>query len=120
MTILRWIVFLPCLIITTALMQFFGGIAGEAGPWWIWVPLYMFFGWTITYYLTARVAYVCPNTKVGGLMFLGFFIVLEPIAFISTFGDSTAAANIIRFGNDLSILMGILASMAIKPEDINR
>ena len=99
---------MPALILVSTVTQMIGGFAGEAGPWWIWVPLYMFVGWTITAFVTYQVARICPKPKIGGWMFFGFFVILEPIAFLSGFTDRPAAENIIRLGNDASILGGVL------------
>ena len=108
MIFIRWIVFLPVLMFSTAVMQAIGGYAGEAGPWWIVMPLYMLIGWTATLYVTYQSAQICPNLKIGGWMFFGIFTVLEIFAFFSGFTDRPAAENIIRLGNDSSILMGVL------------
>ena len=108
MTVLRWILFLPALILVSTVTQMIGGFAGEAGPWWIWGPLYMLVGWSITAFATYQFARICPNPKIGGWMFLGLFVVLEPLAFLGGFTDRPAAENIIRLGNDASILSGVL------------
>ena len=98
-------------------MQAIGGVAGEAGPWWLWVPLYMIVGWTVTSYVTYSVARMCPNLKIGGWMFFGLFVVLEVVAFLSGFIDRPAAENIIRAGNDLAILYGVFAAAVSQAEE---
>ena len=110
MTLLRWLVFLPALLFVTALVQVIGGMAGEAGPWWLWVPLYMMFGWTLSTMAIYITALICPKLKFGAWMFFGIFIVLEPIALLKGFTLRSAAENIIRVGNDFSILGGLLTA----------
>ena len=107
---------MPSLMLSTAIMQAIGGYAGEAGPWWLWVPLYMIVGWSVTYGITYSVAKMCPNLKIGGWMFFGLFAVLELVAFLSGFATRPAAENIIRAGNDLAILSGVLAAGVIQAE----
>lgn len=119
-TIVRWVIFLPTLLAITAVMQAIGGIAGEAGPWWLWVPLYIIVGWSLTYVSTYQVARICPNLKIGGWMFFGIFSVLELVAFLSGFTGRPAAENIIRFGNDMAILSGVFAGAIIQSEETEK
>ena len=98
---------MPCLLAVTAVMQAIGSTAGAAGPWWIWVPAYMMLGWSITVWATYAASLICPNLRIGGWMFFGLFVCLEPVAFLMVFTKSEAAENIIRFGNDLAILLGL-------------
>ncbi len=120
MIFLRWLLFLPALLIVTATMQAIGGHVGEQWPWWMSIPAYAVFGWTLTAFATGGTAQLCPNLKIGGWMFLGIFLVLEPIAIINGFTSRPAAENIIRIGNDVSILTGLFVGAIQQSERRNK
>jgi hypothetical protein len=111
MSFLRWLFFMPALMLVSAVMQAIWGNIGELVPWWISIPMYfLFFGAPLTMFCMYRTAFICPNLKIGGWMFFGLFIITEPLALFSGFSERSAAENIIRIANDLAILYGIFAA----------
>lgn len=110
MHFLRWVIFFPVLLLTTVLVQSLAGYLGETGPWWIWLFVYLLFGWYVSGLIIFVVSRICPNPKFGCYAFLGLFVTTEMIAFFGNFAGRSALENILRGGTDLSIVAALFAS----------
>ena len=118
MLILRWILFLPALLLVTAVVQLIGGVVGEQGPWWIWFFVYASFGWYASAAVVFKTSLICPKPKIGSLMFLGVFIVAELIGYSKGFSTRPALENIIRGGIDLGVIGALVVSSNMPSENI--
>ncbi len=111
----RWIVYIPLILIVISLLKTLtlGFLANLA--WWIALLIWTIFGigpavCLGSIYLTG---WVCPNQKFGNLLFLGLFLVTEIFSFYAEFGISTALENILRFFSDFYIVGGFIVAASI-------
>ena len=108
--IIRWILYIPTILLVISLVKILilGIIANL--QWWIAIPLWSFLG--IGPLLCGGSVFgtglICPNRKIGNLLFLGIFLIAEISSFYNEFGISTALENILRFGSNFYIIIGFL------------
>lgn len=108
--VLRWIAYLVLIAIVPAFFQGFAATVGEAGPWWIWIFVYLFFGWWLVLSATYGIALICPSRKYPNLVALGIFLFGE-ISYIYFRGAGGSALEVIlRLGTDLQIVTALLAA----------
>ena len=107
--ILRWILYIPVIVIVTALVQTLTAYISSF-PWWIALAIWTFLGIgpAICGGSVFASGLICPNRKFGNFLFLGLFTVLEIFAFTSEFGINTAIQNILRFSSDFYIVFGFI------------
>jgi len=117
--IFRWLSYLVLIGLVPPLLQTIAANAGETGAWWIWFPVYLFFGWWIVLSLIFTIASICPSPRYPNLIFLGIFLVGE-ISFLYFNGaGSNALEVILRLGTDLQIIVGVIAG-AFAPYDFDK
>jgi hypothetical protein len=109
MTILRWLVFLPIGFITIAITQFLTGFMAELAPWWISVPLVLFFGVILTI-ATIIPVNIAPNPKIGSTVVLTLFVLFELIALFDQFGDMNGAERTVRVLTDIYLCIGAITA----------
>ena len=107
--ILRWILYIPIIVIVTGLVQTLTAYISNF-PWWIALAIWTFLGIgpAICGGSVFASGLICPNRKFGNFLFLGLFTVLEIFAFTSEFGLNTAIQNILRFSSDFYIVFGFI------------
>lgn len=115
MKILRWIIFFPIIFVVIAVVQTLAVMAGEAGPWWFWVPFYLFFGNVLSLGAVGYTTLICPAPKFGCFVALGAFVVLELFAWFG-FDFESALVVILRFNIDM-VIIGVLLGQAITNGD---
>ena len=111
MKILRWLVFAPVILVVISVVQTLAVLAGEAGPWWLWIPFYLFFGNFISLAAVGATTLICPKPKFGCFVALGIFVVLELFAWFS-FDFQSALVVILRFNIDM-VIIGVLLGQAV-------
>lgn len=111
MKIFRWIIFFPVIFLVISIVQTLAILAGEAGPWWFWLPFYLFFGNLLSLGAVGSATLICPEPKFGCFVVLGSFVVLELITWFS-FDFESALVVILRFGID-NVIIGALLAQAM-------
>ena len=105
----RWIAYIILILLVPPILQTFAVNAGESGVWWIWFPVYLFFGWWLVLVLTFAVASICPAPRITNLIYLGIFLVGEVSYLYFKGAGSNALEIVLRLGTDLQIILGIMA-----------
>ena len=111
MKILRWIIFFPVICVVISIVQTLAVLAGEAGPWWLWVPFYLLFGNLLSLGAVGYTTLICPKPKFGCFVVLGLFVVLELFAWFS-FNFESALVVILRLNIDM-VIIGVLLGQAV-------
>ena len=106
---LRWILYIPVILIVLGLVHMLTAYISNF-PWWIALPIWTFLGIgpSIVGGIVFASGLICPNRKFGNFLFLGLFAFFEIIAFSSEFGINTAIQNILRFSCDFYIVLGFI------------
>ena len=109
MTILRWLAFLPIGLISIVITLFLTGALAEVAPWWISVPLVLFFGVILTMATILPVS-IAPSPKIAATILLTLFLLFELIALFSQFGDMTGAERAVRILTDIYLCIGAITA----------
>ena len=112
--IIRWVIFLPAILIVTSLWQFFIQNYLSNWTWWSAIPLWTFFGPVFCISTVYGVGLICPNRKIGNFLFLGIFLVGEGVDFYQEIFMSTALLNILRGWSDICIIIGLVSAALVK------
>jgi hypothetical protein len=107
MTALRWFAFLLVGIVTIAIAQLLTGMLAKAAPWWISVPLVLFFGVVLTIATIVPVT-MAPNPKIGATILLTLLLLFEIIVLVSQFPEMTVDERIVRILTDIYLCSGAL------------
>ena len=113
--IIRWIVYIPLILIVISLLKTLTlDILGNL-VWWIALAIWSVFGIgaVICFGSVYLTGWICPNQKFGNLLFLGIFLIPELFSFYAEFGISTALENILRFLSDFYIIGGFIVAASI-------
>jgi len=117
--LIRWIAYVPCILIVITVWKYLteGYLSGL--PWWMAMPIWGFFGPALCISSVFGTGLICPNRKVGNFLILGLFLIPEIVDFYNEFGISTALENIIRGWSDGCIVIGLFLSAISKVDSKN-
>ena len=112
--IIRWIIFLPAILLTCTLWQWVSQNFLPNWNWWTAIPLWAFFGPVFCITTVYGIGMICPNRKIGNFLFLGIFLVGEGVDFYQEIFMSTALENFLRGWSDICIIIGLVSAALVK------
>lgn len=118
--ILRWIAYVPSVLLAIAIVQAVTNTFAERFPWWIVMPFMLTLGYSLFAIPIVAAGFICPNRKTGNLLMLAFFVLCESIAFAGEIATNTALENIVRSSVDIMIAIALCgAAFTQNPPSFN-